>query len=89
VARDPDNGGNYFNLGAMLASLGRAGEALEAFEAAEARGLRSPRLHVAAAKMHFRLGDRAASERALRQALALDPNDREAAELLAILRQAP
>lgn len=89
VARDPDNAGNYFNLGAMLASLGRAGEALDAFEAAEARGLKSPRLHVAAAKMHFRLGDRAASERALRQALALDPNDREAAELLTILRQAP
>ncbi|HEX6202834.1 MAG TPA: alkaline phosphatase family protein [Thermoanaerobaculia bacterium] len=86
LARDPDNAGNYFNLGAMLASLGRADQALEAFEAAEARGLRSPRLHVAAAKMHFRLGDRAASERELRRALALEPDDREAGELLAILR---
>lgn len=85
VARDPDNPGNYFNLGAMLASLDRPGEALAAFRSAEEKGLRSPRLHVAAAKMHFRLGDRAASERELRRALALDPADREAGELLAIL----
>jgi tetratricopeptide (TPR) repeat protein len=87
VERDPTNASNYFNLGAMLASLGRPREALEAFEEAADKGLASPRVHVAAAKMHFRLGDPAAAEQELRRALQIAPNDPEATELLRVLQQ--
>jgi predicted AlkP superfamily phosphohydrolase/phosphomutase/Tfp pilus assembly protein PilF len=87
VERDPENAGNHFNLGAMLASQGRHREALVEFETAMRKGLRSPRVHVAAAKMHFRLGDRQASQRELQSALALDPGDTEATRLLAALER--
>ncbi|HMB53264.1 MAG TPA: tetratricopeptide repeat protein, partial [Thermoanaerobaculia bacterium] len=88
VERDPTNAGNHFNLGAMLAEQGRIAEALTSFEKALDLGLRYPRVYVAAAKMHFRLGDRAASRRALEQALAIAPNDPEARQLLNALDQA-
>jgi predicted AlkP superfamily phosphohydrolase/phosphomutase/Tfp pilus assembly protein PilF len=87
VERDPENARNYFNLGAMLAEQGRLQEALAAFDNAAQRGLRSARLHVAAAKMHFRLGATDRSGEELRKALEVDPKNREAAELLAILQQ--
>lgn len=87
VERDPGNAGNQFNLGAMLAAQGRAGEALEHFEEAMELGLRTPRVHVAAAKMHFRLGDPAAAEEDLEAALRIAPDDREARQLLTVLRQ--
>jgi Flp pilus assembly protein TadD len=44
---------------------------------------------VAAAKMQFRLGNPAAAERELGRALAIEPADPEARQLLAVLRQAP
>lgn len=87
LQRDPDNARNYFNLGAMLAEQGRAQEALEAFRQAAEKGLANPAVHVAAAKMHFRLGDLAAAERELERALALSPGDPEASRLLDVLRQ--
>jgi len=87
VERDPTNASNYFNLGAMLAALGHPEEALAAFEQAAAKGLASPQVHVAAAKMHFRLGDPAAAERELRRALEISPSDPEARELLDVLQQ--
>jgi len=87
VESDPSNAGNYYNLGAMLAEQGRTTEALEAFRQAAAHGLRSPRLHVAAAKMEFRLGDRAAARRELERALQLEPGDPEARQLLRVLEQ--
>jgi tetratricopeptide (TPR) repeat protein len=87
VERDPSNAGNYFNLGAMLAAQGRPGEALESFESALDRGLKTPRVYVAAAKMRFQLGDAAGAERDLRQALAIEPSHQEARELLDILRR--
>ncbi len=86
VERDPNNGRNHFNLGAMLAEEGRTAEALRSFEAAIANGLRSPQVHIAAAKMHFRLGDPTASARELERALALDPGNDEAEQMLAALR---
>lgn len=87
IERDPDNAGNHFNLGAMLASQGRAAEALRAFQRAMELGLRTPRVHVATAKMHFRLGDPVAAEGELERALEVDPGHAEARELLTILRQ--
>lgn len=86
VERAPDDPRNLFNLGAMLAEEGRSAEALDAFERAIAKGLRSPQVHIAAAKMHFRLGDQAASARELERALDLDPGNAEAREMLAALR---
>jgi tetratricopeptide (TPR) repeat protein len=88
VERDPTNASNHFNLGAMLAEQGRIAEALVSFEKALDLGLRYPRVYVAAAKMHFRLGDRAASRRALEQALEIAPDDPEARQLLSALDQA-
>jgi Flp pilus assembly protein TadD len=44
---------------------------------------------VAAAKMQFRLGNPAAAERELGRALAIEPADPEARQLLAVLRQPP
>ncbi len=89
VERDPENATGHFNLGAMLAELGRETEALAAFAAAAGLGMRSPRLHVAAAKMHFRLGDVAASRRELETALRIDPGNGDAGELLAALGKTP
>jgi tetratricopeptide (TPR) repeat protein len=86
VQRDPGNARNHFNLGAMLAEEGRFAEALAAFETAGEKGLRSPQVHIAAAKMHFRLGDRGKSAAELEKALALDPGNREAQQMLAALR---
>ena len=88
IERDPDNAGNYYNLGAMLAEQGQTREALEAFRQASARGMRNPAVHVAAAKMAFRLGDRAGAEAELQRALELQPGHPEASQLLQILRQA-
>jgi len=87
IERDPDNAGNYYNLGAMLAEQGQTREALDAFRQATARGMRNPAVHVAAAKMAFRLGDRAGAEAELRRALELSPNHPEASRLLQVLRQ--
>lgn len=89
IERDPANARNHYNLGAMLAEQGRAAEALASFQRAIDHGLRSPRVHVAAAKMQFRVGNPSAAERELRQALAIDPADAEARQLLDVLRQAP
>ena len=82
VERDPRNSSNLFNLGAMLERQGRVREALAAFEGAEENGLRSSRLYVAMAKMRFRLDDRTGSARELEKALAIDPGNREAREML-------
>jgi tetratricopeptide (TPR) repeat protein len=86
VRRDPSNAQNHFNLGAMLVDQGRLDEALAAFEQADARGLRTSRVRVAMAKVRFRKGDVAGSRRDLEQALAIDPDDREARQLLGQLR---
>ena len=86
VSRDPGNARNQFNFGAMLADQGRFADALKAFETASANGLRSPQVHIAAAKMHFRLGDPGGSARELEKALALDPSNDEAREMLAALK---
>ncbi len=88
IERDPDNAGNYYNLGAMLAEQGQTREALDAFRQAAARGMRNPAVHVAAAKMAFRLGDRAGAEAELQRALDLQPGHPEASQLLEVLRQA-
>ncbi len=87
LVRDPENARNYYNLGAMLAEQGRIDEALESFNKAAEKGLRSARVHVAAAKMRFRLGDRAGAARDLEKALELEPGDAEATQLLQVLRQ--
>jgi predicted Zn-dependent protease len=71
----------------MLASQNRPKEALDAFQAALDHGLKTPRVYVASAKMHFQLGNPAAAEQDLQSALAIEPNDREARELLQILQQ--
>ena len=86
VERDPENARNHFNLGAMLAEQGRIQEAAAAFETAAAKGLRTPRVYIAAAKMHFRLGDRAAAGHQLRQALEIEPGNAEAQRLLSALQ---
>ncbi len=87
VEREPENARNHFNLGAMLAEQGRFSEALAAFDAAAENGLRNARVYVAAAKMRFRLGDRAGTERDLRKALEIEPGDPEATQLLRVLEQ--
>jgi Tfp pilus assembly protein PilF len=87
IARQPEDARNHFNLGAMLASQGRPQEALTAFEEALDLGLRSPRVYVAAAKMRFQLGNVSGAEEYLLRALEIEPGDREAQELLEILRQ--
>jgi Tfp pilus assembly protein PilF len=85
VERDPTDARNQFNLGAMLAEQGRFAEALAAFTAARDNGLATPPIYIAMAKMSFRLGDRAAAREALERALAIDPANREAGEMLGAL----
>jgi tetratricopeptide (TPR) repeat protein len=87
VARDPTDARNQFNLGAMLAEQGRFADALAAFTAARDHGLKTPPVYVAMAKMSFRLGDRAAAERALQEALEIDPGQQEARAMLDALRR--
>ncbi|HSM14415.1 MAG TPA: alkaline phosphatase family protein, partial [Thermoanaerobaculia bacterium] len=85
LERDPSNPRTHFNLGAMLAGQGRSEEALRSFRAALDNGLRTPRVYVAIAKMEFRLGRPERAREALQGALALDPGDAEARELLRLL----
>lgn len=87
VERDPTNARNFFNLGALLADQGEWAEALAAFDKAGKLGLRSAKVHTAAAKMHFRLGDPGRARLELQEALAIEPADPEARQLLAVLDQ--
>jgi tetratricopeptide (TPR) repeat protein len=85
LRREPDNAQNHFNLGAILAGQGRDREALAAFARAHQEGLRGARVHVAMAKMHFRLGERGKCRTELEEALKVEPENREARELLRTL----
>lgn len=89
VARNPSDARNQFNLGALLAEQQEIDAAIEAFEAAISLGLRNTRVHVALSKMYFRKGDRQAAESELERAIAIEPADPEARQLLEILRSAP
>jgi Tfp pilus assembly protein PilF/predicted AlkP superfamily pyrophosphatase or phosphodiesterase len=86
VRRDPGDARNQFNYGAMLAERGQLRDAMSAFETAEANGLRTVRLYLALAKISFRLGDRSRSESELKKALAIEPQNAEAREMLEVLR---
>jgi Flp pilus assembly protein TadD len=87
VERDPTDARNQFNLGALYENAGRWEEAMAAFERAGELGLRSARLHVATAKLHFRMGDPGQARAELEKALALEPGDPEALQLLQVLEQ--
>lgn len=87
VARDPSDPRNQFNLGALYENAGRWPEALAAFQRAGELGLRSAQLHVATAKLHFRLGDPAKARTELEKALALEPGRADARQMLQALDQ--
>ncbi len=87
VERDPTDARNQFNLGALYENAGRWNEALAAFERAGELGLGSARLHVATAKLHFRMGDPGKARAELQKALAAEPGDPEARQLLEALDQ--
>lgn len=86
IERDPKDPRNQFNFGAMLAEQGQFAEALAAFERASELGMRNAQVHIAAAKMSFRLGDRNRAERELVRALEIEPRHPEAQQMLAALR---
>jgi len=85
VAARPGDGNLHFNFGAVLATLGREGEALQQFDAALAAGLTGARVFAGKAKMLVRLGRVAEARTTLEEGTQHHPNDRELAELLAIL----
>lgn len=83
----PDNAQLHYNYGACLAELGRDREALALFEKARSLGLKGPKLQNAFARVYYRLGRKAEARAALEAALALEPGNAEARNMLESLNK--
>ena len=78
----PDNGQLRFNFGACLAELGRHEEALALFEEARSLGIKGPKLQNALARAYVGLGRQVEARAALKAALAFEPGNAEARQML-------
>jgi Flp pilus assembly protein TadD len=86
IALEPKNGeALLYMAGAMVAS-GRAAEAIPYFERAIAAGQKSAMVFNGVGMTKLQLGDARGAEAALRESLALDPNQPQVAETLKKLR---
>jgi len=89
VVKDADNLEAWVNLGAAQGRLKHPKEAIAALETARGKGARSTTLYnaLALAYLQDRRKDKAVEY--LKESLALDPNQKDAKELLAMVSQSP
>ena len=82
VAKDPDNIESWVNLGAAQGRLGRSREAIEALETARGKGVRTTTLFNALALAYLQDHQRDKAVHYLKESLAIDPNQKDANDLL-------
>jgi len=82
VAKDPDNLEAWVNLGAAQGRMGRSKDAVVSLETARRKGVRSTTLFNALALAYLQDRQRDQALEYLRQSLAIDPNQKDAQDLL-------
>ncbi len=82
VVKDPDNIESWVNLGAAQGRLGRSREAIEALETARGKGVRTTTLFNALALAYLQDHQRDKAVQYLKESLAIDPNQKDANDLL-------
>ena len=83
---DPENGEALLYMAGAMASTGRPGEAIPYFDRAIAAGQKSALLFNGLGMTKLQLGDFAGAAAALRQSLAIDPDQPQVAETLRTIR---
>jgi tetratricopeptide (TPR) repeat protein len=82
VGKDPDNVESWMSLGAAQAKLGRTREAIESLETARQKGVRTTVLYNALAIAYLQDHQIDRAVRYLKESLAMDPDQKDASELL-------
>ncbi|OLC56273.1 MAG: hypothetical protein AUH92_00565 [Acidobacteria bacterium 13_1_40CM_4_69_4] len=82
VVKDPDNVESWVNLGAAQGRLGRSREAIQALETARSKGVRTTTLFNALALAYLQDHQRDKAMQYLKESLAIDPNQKDANDLL-------
>jgi len=82
VVKDPDNIESWVNLGAAQGRLGRSREAIRALETARGKGVRTTTLFNALALAYLQDHQRDKAVQYLKESLAIDPNQKDANDLL-------
>jgi tetratricopeptide (TPR) repeat protein len=85
VTKDPENLEAWINLGAAQGRLGRAREAIRALETARGKGAKSTTLYNALALAYLQDRQRDKALHYLKESLALDPDQKDARELLSVV----
>ncbi len=85
VAKDPDNLEAWVNLGAAQGRMGRSKDAVVSLETARRKGVRTTTLFNALALAYLQDRQRDKALEYLRQSLAIDPNQQDARELMAVV----
>ena len=85
VAKEPDNKEAWVNLGAAQGRLRHAREAIEALETARRKGVRSTTLFNALALAYLQDHQREKALEYLRESLEMDPNQKDARDLLKVV----
>jgi tetratricopeptide (TPR) repeat protein len=89
VAKDPDNVESWVNLGAAQGRLGRTREAIRALETARDKGVRTTTLFNALALSYLQDHQKEKAVAFLRESLAIDPNQKDAVDLLQTVSRPP
>jgi len=82
VAKEPDNLEAWVNLGAAQGRLRHPKEAIEALETARGKGVRTTTLYNALALSYLQARQKDKALQYLKESLAIDPNQKDARELL-------
>ncbi|PYS97466.1 MAG: methyltransferase, partial [Acidobacteria bacterium] len=82
VAKEPDNKEAWVNLGAAQGRLRRPKEAIAALETARSKGVRTTTLYNALALAYLQDHRRDKALEYLRESLAIDPDQKDAKDLL-------
>ncbi|MEK7282852.1 MAG: tetratricopeptide repeat protein, partial [Acidobacteriota bacterium] len=82
VAKDPENVESWVNLGAAQGRMGRSREAIEALETARGKGVRTTTLFNALALAYLQDRQPDKAKQYLKESLTIDPNQKDAKDLL-------
>jgi predicted AlkP superfamily phosphohydrolase/phosphomutase/tetratricopeptide (TPR) repeat protein len=87
VEKEPENLESWINLGAALGRLHRPAEAIEALETAREMGMRTTTLFNALGLAYLEIRKPEEARRYLEESLTIDPNQKDARELLEAMDQ--